>query len=46
MTQPREVDGRLIDVWALGVTFIELLEKKHPFSVNTPAQLVKMLETP
>lgn len=41
--QPREVDGRLIDVWALGVTYIELLEKKHPFSVNTPAQLIKML---
>lgn len=33
--KPRDVDGRLIDVWALGVTFLELWQRKHPFNVNS-----------
>ena len=32
---PRVVNGRLIDIWALGVTFYELLMRRHPFNCSS-----------
>ena len=34
-SSPRVVDGRLIDIWALGVTFLELLQRRHPFNCSS-----------
>lgn len=42
--KPREVDGKLIDVWALGITYVQLLQRKHPFAnIDTPQKLIKKL---
>lgn len=31
----RAVDGRLVDVWALAITFLEFMMRGHPFNCHT-----------
>lgn len=41
--EEKVVNGKNIDVWALGITLWEMLEKKHPFNVKTLEDLQKHL---
>lgn len=40
------VNGRLIDVWALGITLLEMLERRHPFQCNTLQELINLIKKP
>jgi len=37
------IDGKALDIWALGISLLELLERKHPFNIRTLEELHKYL---
>ena len=40
------VNGKKVDIWALGVTFYELLLRRHPFNVKSLEELIKIIQQP